>query len=260
MWYFLPICGKQNPCTEEQKTVEANSKNMWKNRNPGDVAFWDLTDDNFVSHNRFKVPILRSMYRRMQCLCPEAKTYTYVNPDLIPANNLENTLEFVNVQMKQPYMIVGRRYDVDWKNRLPANLSATISNPFSEQNNAINSAMDYFVVSRKAIDWNKVPDFVAGRDSYQNWLVEHVHNKANTTLVDASRTLKMLHMTTGKPAPQNLNPYDLFFNKRLAFFPSVDGTFKHGTPDVARFYTDLDQKTGQLLMKERSFKYENIVV
>lgn len=57
-------------------------------------------------------------------------------------------------------------------------------------------AEDYFFSSHGAHNLSQMPDFVVGRRAYDNWLVDHAFHSANIVLVDASRTILALHLTT----------------------------------------------------------------
>ena len=58
----------------------------------------------------------------------------------------------------------------------------------------IKRAQDYFIISRRGLPWNKIPDFVVGRNGYDNWLVTKAQDW-NITLIDTSNTVLALHQS-----------------------------------------------------------------
>lgn len=231
------LCTDSNSCHTVRRVIEQNSKEIWTYLTETDkrVSFLDLTQEH-ISTNEYGVPMVRSLFHRAKCLCPHASTFTYTNADIIP-----NTHEFTEtvealLSLSNPFMAVGRRTNVNWHH------GAKISGPsfnfekFDTRSQFWNYAEDYFIVADKAIDWNKVPDFVIGRPGYDNWLVNHVHFKDNVSLVDVSNTLRMIHQTdqNGNKAGIDIrrDPADAGYNLKIG-----RGNFHHGTTDDADFYT-----------------------
>ena len=55
-------------------------------------------------------------------------------------------------------------------------------------------AEDYFITNQLGLPWSQIPDFVVGRNGYDNWLVAKTIDW-NLTVIDASRTLLALHQS-----------------------------------------------------------------
>lgn len=103
-------------------------------------------------------------------------------------------------------------------------------------------AQDYFFYSRGAENWSHLPDFVVGRRAYDNWLVDHAFHDANIALVDASRTILALHLTSkdgnkaghrkGVDNDWNVQALNPATNKKIHH-----GEWDHGTTNHCPFFT-----------------------
>jgi len=252
--FTIYMCGeKESTCDSVRSTIEANSKEIWSyiSDTTHNITFLDFSNYE-IRRNKYNVPILRSMYQSAQKICDSAATYTYVNADLLPEPSIPESLNIVSELLKEPYMIVGRRTNVDW---LRGKRLIGEEFKFSEYDTGKQfwtNAQDYFVVSRNAIDWNTIPDFVIGRVGYDNWLVDHVFHDPKVALVDGSRTMRMLHQTDkgGNQAGRFIKrPHsDTFFN-----YPLAHNKFDHGTTDHAQWYTQRD-KDGTMTLRDRRGK------
>lgn len=99
-----------------------------------------------------------------------------------------------------------------------------------------------FFYSRRVQNLSSMPDFVVGRRAYDNWLVDHAFHNTNIVLIDASRTILALHLTTGdgnkaghhKGADNNWNVNVL----NPATQKKVHrGEWDHGTTNHCPFFT-----------------------
>ncbi|KAK2145511.1 hypothetical protein LSH36_677g04013 [Paralvinella palmiformis] len=53
-------------------------------------------------------------------------------------------------------------------------------------------AADYFIISKKGLPWEEIPDFVIGKSDYDKWLMT-MAQKWNAMAIDASLTIATLH-------------------------------------------------------------------
>lgn len=70
-----------------------------------------------------------------------------------------------------------------------------------------------------AKNWELIPDFVVGRVGYDNWLVDNAYHQGNTSLVDTTKTIALVHQTSttgGSGESKERKNIDRFYNFRLA--------------------------------------------
>ena len=91
-------------------------------------------------------------------------------------------------------LVIGRRrnWKIKWQQHVSKleeighyAKSAKLSMPFSH---------DYFISTRNGYPWSTIPDFVVGRNAYDNWLVTTALTK-KIPLVDATETITALHQS-----------------------------------------------------------------
>ena len=179
-----------------RQTVEGNVRYSFSIMGPDRLAFF-VPSETKLKLNIFGVPVLSSIFEIAMDSCPDARTYTYINGDILPKDNFLETVEAVsNIMEKKDFLIVGRRTNVNWSPDKSVRsegfdfdrefMSGILFRPF---------AQDYFVVTKGAIQWSEIPTFVVGRAPFDNWLVNHVYNKQNVALVDATKTISIIHQT-----------------------------------------------------------------
>jgi hypothetical protein len=194
-------------CTEEfakcgpvREKIEANTRYSWSAL-AGNVKFLELTHQHFKV-NPFGLPIFASMFLYAMKEYPSALTFTYVNGDILPDVRWERTVSTVSYAshsklLKPNFMMVGRRCNVQW----PANLSVeTPSFDFkhwlSQGELMENNAVDYFIVSKNAVDFQNLGDFVIGRVLYDDFMLALVQsNFAKVDLIDATDAISVIHQS-----------------------------------------------------------------
>lgn len=164
--------------------------------------------------------------------------------------DLLNTLAAVTRTWKQTVahnkaqgvLLVGRRTNVHYHGQILASDTEVQTLAASHGKLFQADAQDYFFYSRGVQNLSSIPDFVVGRRAYDNWLVDHAFHNANIVLIDASRTILALHLTTGdgnkaghhKGADNNWNVNVL----NPATQKKVHrGEWDHGTTNHCPFFT-----------------------
>lgn len=262
-------------CSHVAKIVEENSRMQWNSMSSPDatITFLDLT--NATKTNKFGAPILRDMYLKAQELHPNATTYTYMNGDLLPRLDFLATLNAVTLSQQHiwnhttttGFMIVGRRMDVDWKKHHKTLVNSSKFRFDKHRGNLHpGDAQDYFVVSRNAIDWTTIPDFVIGRIGYDNWLVDYVYHKQGVHLVDATKTIHVIHQSDEEGSQSQggglvkQNDEDFWWNHAIAS-PEIFENKQwadHGLIDEAVWFSTYSGD-GSVVIRQRAPKNRHII-
>jgi len=167
------------------------------------VLFLDFSNTSqypLLQVNEFGVPVFRSFFRQAETLVPEARSYTYVNGDILPEPTFFQTVDawLEQQQQQQPqqqlehFLMVGQRTNVDWQAQYKVQ---DFDQHFQRGELFVEYAEDYFVVSHGTIAWDEIPPFVIGRRAYDNWLVAFAHFHPNISLIDMTRTARVIHQT-----------------------------------------------------------------
>lgn len=224
------------PCSPLRSRIENNTRHVWSNM--AGVKFVAM-DPEGGERNPDGLPTLRSMYGRAIEEFPDARTYTYLNADIIGTRDFVEAIDAVS--NLGDFLMVGRRTEVPW------NATIDVRDPgfdfdahLRRGEMAVPNAVDYFVVTRDAIDWGSVPPLVVGRPAFDAWLVDHVYHRPEVALVDATRSVPMIHQSDGERwgsrgdgSPSTPN---LLYNKKWA--NNVKNNIGHGTTEHARWETE----------------------
>ena len=154
---------------------------------------WDVHETKDL---RKKVPILAPMFKKIihQTTTPFVG---YANADILFDHSLIWTLkrltEIIDVT-NTTLLIVGRRTNANiTKFDLGSGANLTkITNMRDLMKRFHGMAQDYFIISRRGLPWHEIPDFVVGRNGYDNWLVVKGQDW-NISLIDASKSILAVH-------------------------------------------------------------------
>ena len=176
-------------CDSLRQKIEDNTLHTWSKMNR--VTFEVISNAKTNEHG---VPILGDMYTKMFQKCPDAQTYTYVNGDIIGTSDFVETIEAV--QPIGDFLMVGKRTNVPWsENHDAKHANFNFDAHFKRGALFRPDAQDYFTVTKNAIDWKTIPAFVVGRPGYDNWLVDHIYHNSKVALIDATKTISVIHQT-----------------------------------------------------------------
>ena len=214
-----------NTCSSKERLIESNAR--WSLQHiPADAIQYLDVPTEVVESNEFDVPYIEALYRYAYRVYPYAATYTYVNSDILLNLSLYHTIEYISKRLKgQPFMVVGRRVDVVWKNQV-VDHAFNFEEAIRSGNQSRLDAIDYFITTRNAMDWNKIPKFVIGRPAYDNWLVNYAMQSDRVVLIDASKTIDAIHQSfrAGLDHWESMsNVEDRDYNRRLGH-----GSYKVG--------------------------------
>jgi len=183
-------------CDELKNLIEHNSKYSWKHLNPAKLLFVPFPPEK-AKCNEFGVPYLGYMYEKMFKLCPNAATYTYVNGDIIVNEQFIDTVDAVLGVFDKDVLLVGQRTNVQWEHGVDVSDPKFSFMDYFRTGTLFNTnAIDYFVVTKKAIDWSAIPRFVIGRAGYDNWLIRHSLSLGDkVAVVDGTNSIPAIHQT-----------------------------------------------------------------
>lgn len=231
-------------CDGLRKTIEDNTAHVWSEMKG--VTFRPLKN---TKTNKHGVPILGSMYMEVMRQCPFAKTYTYVNGDIIGTSEFVHTINAV-LHIGE-FLMVGRRTNVKWdKKHSVKHMNYSFDSHFEKGALFQTDAQDYFTVTKRAIDWESIPPFVIGRPAYDNWLVNHIYHNPSVALIDATKTVRMVHQTdedgNGAHGGRMVKSRaDKQYNRILG-----KGQWDHGRTTHAQWETSYDA-TGKIVLLDR---------
>ena len=123
--------------------------------------------------------------------------YCFANSDILFNEGFIHTLEqaiLPYIPQLQGLMLVGKRTNVHMDmNRTikwfdEVDMLAKNGSLFGE------NAQDYFVTLKGGFPWDNIPDFVIGRNGYDNWLVAKAMKERITT-IDGTNTILAFHQS-----------------------------------------------------------------
>lgn len=161
------------------------------------------------------VPVLKFMILDAMKLFPKSNFYGFANSDILFDSGLIETLKGTKhlVPAQFPLLILGQRTNLNVMR------GVRFTNPDSVLQAAKNGslmkgiAIDYFITNT-LFPWNKVPDLVVGRITYDNWMV-YFGISQNAIVIDASKTLTALHQTTADGDAAGWRHAHRYCNKNL---------------------------------------------
>ena len=230
-------------CDSLRQKIEDNTLHTWSKMNK--VTFEVISN---MATNEHGVPILGDMYTKMFQKCPDAQTYTYVNGDIMATSDFVETIEAV--QSIGNFLMVGKRTNVPWsENHDAEHANFNFDSHFRRGALFRSDAQDYFTVTKNAIDWKTIPPFVVGRPGYDNWLVDHIYHNSKVALIDATKTISVIHQTdaegnVAQGGKMVKSSSDREYNRLIG-----KGQWDHGRTGHAEWETE--RVDGKIVLKNR---------
>lgn len=205
--------------------------------------------------NPHGTPFLKSMYQWVE-RHTRARMYGYMNADILFGSDLIESIRAVlravdKGHLHERVLVVGRRTNF----AMPFPLNADSEWMFNDRQTSDykikmmavrgrlfqKDAQDFFFVTRGALHWDRIPNFVIGRIAYDNWLVDHAFHDG-LDRVEITDTAHAVHQTgiDGDKAGFTPRP-DKDWNKNLG-----KGNYDHGLTSHCNFHTEwgVDPRTG----------------
>jgi hypothetical protein len=184
-----------------------------------------------IKVNKLGTPLISSLFEQAEETCPASVPFiAYANADILFDSGLVDTLQMLKDWPMGRLMVVGRRSNLDMGNHHETSLDDILN---AKGDLFRHDAQDYFITTRRLVDWSALPPYVIGRRAYDNALVDWGFHHA--TLVDATETIKATHQTLsdGNSAAHSTIHADKEYNANLP-----GGTWDHGSTSMAHYMTD----------------------
>ncbi|MGH9775216.1 MAG: hypothetical protein ACRD50_09750 [Candidatus Acidiferrales bacterium] len=195
-----PFCGHIN-------VIQRNAIVSWKHLHPGcEVILFGpeegaretalelgIRHEPKVQCNEYGTKYLASFFDRAQQIARH-DVLCYVNCDIILTSDFRRAVEkFLN--WPRPFLMAGQRWDLDVREPLEfthADWEEQIrSHALDANNQRPPQWIDYFVFSR-GLFLNRIPRFVIGRPSWDNWLIWYARH-SGAAVIDASSVVTPIH-------------------------------------------------------------------
>jgi len=164
------------------------------------VLFISFDDASGIERSPHGVPVLASMFQAAIEDYPQASTFTYVNSDIAVDESFVRTADAMvaasrSGQVKPRFLMVGRRTNVNFNSSFLDTTQDDLSAFYHGGSLFRKDAEDYFMVVPASYAWDQMPRFIVGHRGFDNWLVSEAATNPDMDLVDASSTLRAMHLT-----------------------------------------------------------------
>jgi hypothetical protein len=155
------------------------------------AAEWNLEHIPDVATSEYGTPIIQDVFKKAREMSSDP-LLCYVNSDIILMSDFMQAVEQIT-KLKEQFLLCGQRWNLDitepldfsegWQERLrqKAKKSGVLEEPW---------AIDYFVFTKKI--GIKMPPFVIGRPSWDNWFLYSVRADGYP-LIDATSDVLPVH-------------------------------------------------------------------
>ena len=215
--------------------------------------------------NPYGTPFLHSLFQELEADVSQMSTFIgYMNADIIFDSNLVLTLRAIKetrdrMELKRRILLVGRRINIEmaisFSNDHPDsfNTSTSIDSYVSRLKSRGklfgNNAEDFFIVTPGTFVWKEIPEFVIGRPGYDNWLVDYMYHRANSSdLIDVTSTVPAIHQTgkDGNGAGHKMKKPDRSWNRDRG-----NKQYDHGRISFARWMTSWGKANNSVILRRR---------
>jgi hypothetical protein len=144
-----------------------------------------------VARNELGTPLVNSLFQLAERLAKHSYL-CYVNADIVLIGDFLTAVERVAARFSQ-FLLVGRRWDVDIRERLDFSNGWTrrLESLIGEKGKLHgHTGIDYFVFPRGL--WADIPAFAIGRGAWDNWLIYEARRR-NIPVVDVTQVVTAIH-------------------------------------------------------------------
>lgn len=195
-------------------------------------------------------PVLRNLFLDVMQE-HEALFYGYSNADIIFGNGLVKTLKFLRNKYQwsnTPVLVVGRRYNYDFINsRIHLNDSSEVRR-LLKFGQLVRRSTDYFFTNIH-FPWKQVPMVSIGRPFVVRAVIGFAI-KNHYDIIDATRTIESVHLTTADGILASWNKPGVDCNKHLLIKGHHKLPLGVGHCECARLETVYDQR-GHIKLRRR---------
>ena len=164
------------------------------------------------------VPILREMAYTAMRMFPKAQLFAYANGDLLFGADLGVTVQHVLRQpmaTTSPLLLLVHRDNLDFTGPYEVNLTdVEVVHDLKRRAVALRDGSSDIFMTNRLFPWRHTPDIVVGRIPIGLGLVS-LGQVLNVTIVDLSRTVTSLHMTSTDGTKESSKHPDFMCNGNL---------------------------------------------
>jgi len=117
----------------------------------------------------------------------------FINSDIILPDNFLSTIQITSESMDK-FLLTGHRWDININNIIKYNNEVERISFWNrvkaEGKNHACTGIDYFIYKR--YQWKNIPNFIIGRDGYDNWLIWKARRML-LPIVDATDVMQVIH-------------------------------------------------------------------
>ena len=201
---MITIFTTTKPSLGEIDTIQRNAIASWKELNPEcEIILFDneagaasIAQDFKINHipqvkkNEFGTPLINDIFEKAQKIARN-KILVYINADIILMNDFLEAISCINLEK---FLMVGRRWDIDVKERINyqnSDWQKEIKEKIKKEGVLHGPAgIDYFVFPKGLFD--KIPPFALGRTMWDNWFLHRVW-VSGIPLIDATEIIMAIH-------------------------------------------------------------------
>lgn len=149
-----------------------------------------------IKKNEFGTPLVNDVFKKAQKIAKN-KILAYVNADIILMKDFLEAVSKINLEK---FLMVGRRWDLDIKERINfqnPNWKEELQEKIKREGILHGPAgVDYFVFPKGV--FQKIPPFAIGRTLWDNWFLYQAW-VSSIPLIDATPVITAIHQNHGYP-------------------------------------------------------------
>jgi hypothetical protein len=159
-----------------------------------------------IERNEYGTPLLNSIFSEAEKAASH-QLMCYINADIILMSDFMKAIEVVINQMKPPFLLIGRRWDLEITELLSFESEDDLRRLLREKGKLYPpTGLDYFVFTKGL--FGEIPPFAIGRLVFDNWLIWRAKSKG-VPVVDLTPQNPVIHQAHDYSHIKNLDKGNL---------------------------------------------------
>jgi hypothetical protein len=159
-----------------------------------------------IERNEYGTPLLNSIFSEAEKAASH-QVMCYINADIILMSDFMKAIEAVINQMKPPFLLIGRRYDLEINELLSFESEDYLYSLLRKRRKLHPpTGLDYFVFTKGL--FGEIPPFAIGRLVFDNWLIWRAKSKG-VPVVDLTPQNTVIHQAHDYSHIKNLDKGNL---------------------------------------------------
>jgi hypothetical protein len=155
-----------------------------------------------IERNEYGTPLLNSIFSEAEKAASH-QVMCYINADIILMSDFMKAIEAVINQMKPPFLLIGRRWDLEITELLSFESEDDLCCLLREKGKLyLPTGLDYFVFTKGL--FGEIPPFAIGRLAFDNWLIWRAKSKG-VPVVDLTPQNPVIHQAHDYSHIKNLD-------------------------------------------------------